>query len=811
MALTPEQQKQLNQYLKEGLLTQQQFNRALGGALDFAEALDIALQNSRNTTADLYSISQDINDELRKALGISIKRSKQDSDILKTNNDITNQLGKQIKDYNSIESINRDIKKNKDLAKKADEQASKLIRGKTKDVNKILKGNSQINKLQDDLMSASGKEAAVIEGKISAIEAQNKALQEGLTPRQKGGLLLLTQSGGLKEQNKLLKKEAAERQVINDRLGVTGGLLKSAQKIMGKFGLEGLSDQFDGLNQKLEGLAREGKSKAKIMGNAFAGIGKIAKKGLGDPLIQLKLGAGAVVAIFKFFLDLVKIADGTMNSIVKNTGLQAGAAENVYRNIQAQGEATDNILMNTVSLTEAFTKLTEQTGLLADFGGKTLETFTVLTKQLGMGEQQATKLTMMARMQGKETEKVLGQTVEVVNTINKQNRTALSAKEILKEVANVSADIAVTLGQSPQKIAEAAAEAKLLGLSLNEVAGVADGLLNIENSIQKEMEAEIILGKNLNLEKARSLALDNDMAGLAKELRNQEEIMSAFRSGNRVQQEAAAAALGLSREQLAQMIQMEDYRAMSQQEYIAAYGEQSYEQMKQLTAQEEMNAAMMEFKIAMADVAVQMIPIVKSIAEFIKGLAQSKGAARGLITILKVIAALAIGSMIANIIKAFSVIPVVGPAIGMGVAGTAIGMIIAAQAKMKKAKDFRQKAGQTGVMSQTLGGLETVVPAKEDDVVMGPGILDKLENVERMGGSALGNITDSVLSAKSSVQDKVVVNNDNSELVSQNKKMMEMFSSMNTTLSKINNKESSVYLGSEQVQKNLNRSTAGMR
>ena len=38
-----------------------------------------------------------------------------------------------------------------------------------------------------------------------------------------------------------------------------------------------------------------------------------------------------------------------------------------------------------------------------------------------------------------------------------------------------------------------------------------------------------------------------------------------------------------------------------------------------------------------------------------------------------------------------------------------------------------------------------------------------------------------------------------------------MFSSMNTTLSKINNKESNVYLGSEQVQKNLNRSTAGMR
>ena len=123
MALNSEQQAKLNQLLKEGLLTQQQFNRVLGGSLEFAEALNLALENSRDTTADLYSISQDVNDELRKALGISIKRTKQDSDILKTNNDLTNALGKQIKDYDSIEGISRDIKKNTDLISKGEEQA----------------------------------------------------------------------------------------------------------------------------------------------------------------------------------------------------------------------------------------------------------------------------------------------------------------------------------------------------------------------------------------------------------------------------------------------------------------------------------------------------------------------------------------------------------------------------------------------------------------------------------------------------------------------------------------------------------------
>ena len=41
--------------------------------------------------------------------------------------------------------------------------------------------------------------------------------------------------------------------------------------------------------------------------------------------------------------------------------------------------------------------------------------------------------------------------------------------------------------------------------------------------------------------------------------------------------------------------------------------------------------------------------------------------------------------------------------------------------------------------------------------------------------------------------------------------MMAMFKSMNQSLNSINKKESNVYLGSEQVQNNLNRSTAGLR
>ena len=65
-------------------------------------------------------------------------------------------------------------------------------------------------------------------------------------------------------------------------------------------------------------------------------------------------------------------------------------------------------------------------------------------------------------------------------------------------------------------------------LILETVDGIASSLLNFEESIQNELEAELLIGKDINLEKARLLALNNDLAGLSSELADNEEIINAF-------------------------------------------------------------------------------------------------------------------------------------------------------------------------------------------------------------------------------------------------------------------------------------------
>jgi hypothetical protein len=74
---------------------------------------------------------------------------------------------------------------------------------------------------------------------------------------------------------------------------------------------------------------------------------------------------------------------------------------------------------------------------------------------------------------------------------------------------------------SPEILAEAATQARALGLSLEQVDAIAGSILDFESSIEKELSFELLTGKQINLEKARELALNNDLVGLNRRIKKQ--------------------------------------------------------------------------------------------------------------------------------------------------------------------------------------------------------------------------------------------------------------------------------------------------
>ena len=141
-----------------------------------------------------------------------------------------------------------------------------------------------------------------------------------------------------------------------------------------------------------------------------------------------------------------------------------------------------------------------------------------------------------------------GSLESALNSIELQANMARAADvpvgEVMNDVAKNTELFAKFGKDGGGNITAAAIAAKKLGLELSNVASIADSLLNFEDSITKQMEAEVLLGRELNLEKAREMVFNNDIAGAMGEISKlvspeEFEAMDAVRRG------ALAAAVGL--------------------------------------------------------------------------------------------------------------------------------------------------------------------------------------------------------------------------------------------------------------------------
>ncbi len=129
----------------------------------------------------------------------------------------------------------------------------------------------------------------------------------------------------------------------------------------------------------------------------------------------------------------------------------------------------------------------------------------------------------------------------------------LNNKKVLQEVLKTSGQLRAQYKNSEIELGKAVVKAQKLGLTLEQTKNISKNLLNFEDSISAELEAELLTGKNLNLERARYLALMGDSAGAAEELMENlgPNGLEKFQKMNVIQQESYARALGMSADELA--------------------------------------------------------------------------------------------------------------------------------------------------------------------------------------------------------------------------------------------------------------------
>ena len=454
-----------------------------------------------------------------------------------------------------------------------------------------------------------------IEGDISRAKALQEQLATQVQNTEGETQRILADSKEIQDEIvKKAQKELDTREGVENSLGLSGKALGFINNLLGSN--SSLTNEI--LQNTRKRLAEEEKLDDKLAGfnELLQQTGKAIVDNISDPLT---------------FVALLFENSTAVNKFAKDLGVSDKSALGLRNNMSQVAASTGDVFITSKKVSESFFTMSEALGFVADFSGQTLVTMTNLEKRIGLTANEAANMTALFRLQGNNTEEIADNTFATLANSIKLGNVAVTPKQVFEEIAQTTDSIVVSLGASPIAIGKAVIAAKQLGATLSDIDQIAASTLNFEQSIENELNAELLTGKQLNLERARLLALNNDLEGVAKEITKQGIDFASFSGMNRIQQEAIASSLGLSREELSKITLQQAKQSMSAEEIKNAFGEDAYNQSLRLSAQEQFAAATEKIKGLASDLLVIFTPLVDLIALIVEPIAKVVDAVSGFV------------------------------------------------------------------------------------------------------------------------------------------------------------------------------------
>ena len=634
------------------------------------EALLALAREQSQIENDRLNLSMTLVETIKESLGITSQRSEFDRSLLSVNREITRSLLNQKEGLRTINDIEKQIVKNNDVAVKAQKLQESLTKSigeelskEFKHTEKILARRERIDQIIESEKAKLNAGQAIDQSKIERLKEMAQVADEQLA-------------------NSLRQLSVSEQQLM---------VTKVNEKALQKANQERKTE----LAQAHLTNAAE-KTKSFLLGG------------------QASLFAAISAAVLK--------SSQLTNQFQQELGISYSNASAMREQLVNSAGASNDLFINSEKLQKSFFALKDTTGVFFDLSSQSAETFTNLTERIGLAGQEAGNLTMLMRLQGKETEANLENMYDTTGAMLQTSKTTASVKDILGDVAKSSKGLQASLAANPQALAKAAIAARELGATLADMEKTQGALLEFEQSIGAELEAELLTGKQLNLERARAAALNNDMATLAEELKKQNVDLASFGKMNVKQQEAMAKAMGMSRNEMSEMLLKQEMQNKTLDEIRSTMGEQAYEQAKQLSAQDKFNAAVEKIKDLFVGLMSIVTPIVdvlvmmlQPIAFIAKGLSMANEASGGLTNGL-----IGVGLTVLALTKKFGGL---GDAVGKAFSKSKVGKFASGlKEKVMGSMGGTDKAGAAAGAAGSAGA----TPAPSDN---GKALKEKMQNI----------------------------------------------------------------------------------
>ena len=300
------------------------------------------------------------------------------------------------------------------------------------------------------------------------------------------------------------------------------------------------------LDQLLEDLAKFSKNSKKGLGD-FTDLGKGFADELGDLFkVGGLVGFGAILA--QQFIEFGKNIQANRREL----GLTVLEATRLSGQSQILGIRAKEFGLGVEDVRKIQASILENLGGQAKLTNELVNDFLVLEGTLGVTADTASKLLPILDSVGAAGERGAVAQIESLGALIRLE--GLSPGQILGDVASNTEFFAKFAKDGGTNLIRAAISARKLGLELSAVNSITESLLDFETSIEKQLEASLLLGRQINLDRARQLALTGDQEGLLEEVRRQIGDEAEFTRLNVVQRQALADAFGLQVEQVARAV-----------------------------------------------------------------------------------------------------------------------------------------------------------------------------------------------------------------------------------------------------------------
>ena len=526
------------------------------------------------------------------------------------------------------DKINNNLSRNKDIQLEI-QQLIKSKQNGSELENEI--ADRRIEKLQQEAMeneniiSNSQKDLPTQLEKLAAQEEITKSKQEQfniskdiLPIEEEQAIALADSAANLDDVNERLKEELDILQNINDAMGLGGQAVSAMNKLFG--GQLGFLKDVKSNTEKILRDRIEERKQHNLTQKAMIERGELTEEEaimLDENVSKMEgftvqiMEAGR--ALRENILDpvvLIGIAlqyDKQLNQLSKRLGASESVIRRIRTDFRTMAAEIDRIGINTSNIASTADMLNQRLGTAfrPDTGRfkELIGDVAVLTELMGLSEEAANGFFRAAASSSQSVEDIKLESLGIITAVEQQSGVLLDNVAILESAGKVSGQIRAQLHDSIQEIVEAESAARKFGMTLQSVADAGNQLLNFEQSISNELEAELLLGRQLNLERARAAALAGDYATLAEEINANVGDFSDFQDLNVLQQRALADAVGMTVDGLSEQLMAKEDLAALAQEARAAGNEEKAQQLERLDTEQKFKKILQDIQAAFVDIA----------------------------------------------------------------------------------------------------------------------------------------------------------------------------------------------------------------